>query len=202
MYSAYLSFNYIATSYFINKWFDGVSTKEAITLAGEAMGFPYLIAAVLIPFIGFISDKLGKKPLTLMFSSLLGFIAFLLFITLDPSYGLLFYSLSISICIAVVWPSVTLVVPHQFLGVGLSITISSINLFTSIMPLIVNYVQNRFKYFELTLCFMLILTASGVYVAKLIWKEEKKKNNIMNVQLREDFSIELTNQEISSHSSV
>ena len=66
IYGTSLAFNYIATSFFIKKWFNGVASPEAISVAGEAMGLPFLIAAILIPIFGYISDKYQNRVNLLM----------------------------------------------------------------------------------------------------------------------------------------
>ena len=180
IYGTSLAFNYIATSYFIKKWFNGVASPEAISVAGEAMGLPFLIAAILIPIFGFIGDKYQNRVNLLIISAICGFIAFINFIYISPALGLLCFGSCFSLANSIVAPSISLIIPMEALSIAFSINTSLINLATSIFPLIISYIHSQSKNFDVTLKFFLVTTFTAIILAVLLLFEDKKRKNILN----------------------
>lgn len=180
IYGTSLAFNYVATSYFIKKWFNGVASPEAISVAGEAMGLPFLIAAILIPIFGFIGDKYQNRVNLLIISAICGFIAFINFIYVSPALGLLCFGTCFSLANSIVTPSISLIIPMEALSIAFSLNTSLTNFATSTFPLIISYIHSQSKNFDVTLKFFLVTTFLAIILAILLLFEDKKKKNILN----------------------
>jgi len=79
------------------------------------MSIPFFISAFIIPMMGLITDKIGKRGHFLALSSILGLLSFGLFMIIPPITPIILLGLSFSIFAAVVWPSISLVIPHEIL---------------------------------------------------------------------------------------
>ena len=79
------------------------------------MALPFLISTILIPLIGLLIDKKGKRVKALIFSSFIGVITYIMFITFDPIIPLISLGFSYSIFCAVVWPSFSIIIPKDFI---------------------------------------------------------------------------------------
>ena len=79
------------------------------------MALPFLISSFLIPIVGLIVDKKGKRAKALIFASFIGFITYIMFIVFDPIIPLITLGFSYSIFCAVIWPSFSMVVPKDFI---------------------------------------------------------------------------------------
>lgn len=79
------------------------------------MALPFLISSFLIPLIGLIVDKKGKRAKALIFAAFIGVVTYIMFITFDPIIPLITLGFSYSIFCAVVWPSFSMVIPKDFI---------------------------------------------------------------------------------------
>lgn len=79
------------------------------------MALPFLISSLLIPFIGFLIDKKGKRATALIFSAFIGILTYVLFIFFDPIFPLITLGLSYSIFCGVIWPSFSMIIPRDFI---------------------------------------------------------------------------------------
>lgn len=79
------------------------------------MALPFLISSFLIPLIGILVDKKGKRAKALIFSALIGVVTYIMFITFDPIIPLITLGLSYSIFCAVIWPAFSMVMPKEFI---------------------------------------------------------------------------------------
>ena len=200
IYGSSLAFNYIATSFFIRKWFNGVATAEAISVAGEAMGLPFLIAALLIPIFGFIVDKFQNRANLLLAASTISFLAFFNFIYFSSALGLLFFGTSFSLALSIVGPSIALIVPSNYLSIALSLNLSVSCFATSTFPLIISFIHSNSKNFSITLKFFLITTGIASIIAIFIIREDKVSGYKLNgspdneiKQINKSFAIEEEN---------
>ena len=150
-----MPFNFISTSFFIHSWYKGRSDDEALHKAGEAMGLPFLICAILVPIIGIMIDKYGKRPFTISLASFTVLLAFVFFLLFDPIYGIIMFGISFSIFAAVVWPAITLVVPPKYIGLALGLTTSLQNTSVSLLPLVVAYLYTKTNSYPQTFLFFI-----------------------------------------------
>lgn len=79
------------------------------------MALPFLISSLLIPLIGLLVDKKGKRVKALIFSSIVGILTYVLFITMDPLLPLFTLGLSYSIFCAIIWPSFSIIIPKDLI---------------------------------------------------------------------------------------
>ena len=79
------------------------------------MALPFLISSLLIPLIGLLVDKKGKRASALILAAFVGIITYVMFIFLDPIIPLISLGLAYSIFCAVIWPSFSLIVPKDLI---------------------------------------------------------------------------------------
>lgn len=79
------------------------------------MALPFLISSFLIPLIGIIVDKKGKRAKALIFASFIGVITYIMFISFDPIIPLITLGLSYSIFCAVVWPAFSMIIQKEYI---------------------------------------------------------------------------------------
>jgi len=79
------------------------------------MALPFLISSILIPLIGIIVDKKGKRAKALILSAFVGIITYMMFIFFDPIIPLITLGLSYSIFCSVIWPSFSMVIQKDFI---------------------------------------------------------------------------------------
>jgi MFS-type transporter involved in bile tolerance (Atg22 family) len=84
-------------------------------MVGLAMALPFLISSLLIPFVGLIVDKKGKRVTALIIASFIGIITYVMFITLDPIFPLISLGLAYSIFCSVIWPSFSMIIPKDLI---------------------------------------------------------------------------------------
>jgi len=89
MYGIFLPFNYISSSFFISKWYNNEVTEESLHRAGEAMGIPFLISGFLVPFIGYLVDRYGKRASLMLISAIILLLTFMMFLSINPIYGII-----------------------------------------------------------------------------------------------------------------
>lgn len=180
MYGIFMPFNIISTSFFIHSWYGGIESEEALHRAGEAMGVPFLICSILVPIIGLLIDKYGKRGYALSMSASLAFLSFLLFLNINPIYGLFVFGVSFSIFAAVIWPSLALVVPPSLMGFAFGLTTSLQNGAISLLPLIVIYVFTITGSYSKTLMLFLFNSMIAIFISVIIVMYDLSFNNILH----------------------
>ena len=79
------------------------------------MALPFLISSLLIPIIGLLVDKKGRRVTALIVSAFIGILTYVMFITVDPIFPLISLGLSDSIFCAVIWPSFSMIIPKDLI---------------------------------------------------------------------------------------
>ena len=79
------------------------------------MALPFLISSLLIPIIGLLVDKKGRRVTALIVSAFIGILTYVMFITVDPIFPLISLGLSYSIFCAVIWPSFSMIIPKDLI---------------------------------------------------------------------------------------
>jgi MFS family permease len=94
--------------------------KVTAEYAGFLSSMLTLSAMVLTPIFGFMSDKIGKRSLLMMFGSLLIIPVYLImgYTDLNPIIPMCMMGLAFSLVPAIMWPSVSFVVKASKLGTG------------------------------------------------------------------------------------
>lgn len=59
-------------------------SDEAHHHAGMAMALPFLISTFVVPFLGLLIDRIGKRGYLMLISSILGVLTYVLFILINP----------------------------------------------------------------------------------------------------------------------
>jgi len=180
MYGIFMPFNYISTSFFIHGWYNDEITETNLHKAGEAMALPFLISAFIVPVLSHYIDKYGKRSHYITFAALLTLCTFILFLTIQPLYGLICFGVSFSIFASVVWPSVTVVIPNRLVGLALGLTTSLQNTSMSIFPIIIAHIYNASNNFNYCLLFFMVISIMANILAIFIYKENCKMDNILN----------------------
>ncbi len=113
--------------------------SDAQVQAGTIMSIPYIISAVLSPFLGGFVDKFGFRAVIATISPLALMVVhyFLGFTSVDPVGPLVGQGLAYSCFAAVVWPSVALVIDPRLVGLGYGIVVSIQNSGLAAFPLII-----------------------------------------------------------------
>lgn len=179
MYGIFLPFNYISSSFFIHSWYNDITSDEALKAAGIAMGIPFLISGALVPLMGYIIDLNGKRASLILVSSLLTCFTFILFLSINPIYGIITFGISYSLFAAIIWPAITLVVPNKYVGFALGLTCSLQNLSTSICPIIIAYIFTTYNSYNETLLFFIVLSLMCIGISCWIINIDKQMDHVL-----------------------
>jgi MFS family permease len=132
-------------------WRDGCTKdycdtlSEATLTADEVMSIPYLICAVLSPFLGGVIDRFGRRAMlaTLAPAILIAVHTTLATSNASPIGPLIWQGFSCALISAVLWPSVPLTVPKSLTGTAFGIMSSMQNTGLVVFPLVVAAIHNR-----------------------------------------------------------
>jgi MFS family permease len=82
--------------------------------------------------------------------------------------------------VSVFWPSISLIVPQDYLGIALGFSTSLQNLGLVFFPMIIAYIYTTTLSYEITLLFFIFLLIASVFVSVIIHNEDLKNNNVLN----------------------
>lgn len=117
--------------------------------AGELFGVPYIISAIISPFLGAAIDKFGKRAFLICMSSIMLLIGFGASMMMpechqcyNEMYPLMFTGIGYSIYASAIWGSIPYVVSPNAVGTayGLATSIQNIGLCTA--PALVGYIRD------------------------------------------------------------
>lgn len=102
------------------------------------MSIPYIISAVMCPFIGILIDKYGLRAVIAALGPAILIIvhALLGYSTIGPIGPLVGQGLAYTGFAAVLWPAIPLVVEDRFTGLAFGIATSLLNLGCAVFPLV------------------------------------------------------------------
>lgn len=190
MYGIFMPFNYIASSFFINKLYDNKVTEESLNRAGELMALPFIVSGITVPLIALWIDKYGYRCVLLNISSITICLSFVIMQLYSIIPGLILFGLSFSIFAAVVWPSIALVISEKYVGFALSLTTSMQNLSMSLFPLIVAFIYSKYNRYDYVLSFFTFLSIIAILLSISITKINGDNNGILNKN--EDYFIQIS----------
>jgi MFS family permease len=151
-----------------------------------AMALPFFISSLLVPFIGITVDKMGRRGILMISAALLGVLTYVMFICVSPIYPLITLGLTYSIFASVLWPSLTLVVPKDILGIALGFATSMQNVGLVFIPLIVAFIFTKSQSYDATLMFFVFLLILSLILSVIVQFEDFKNERILhNVQKAE-----------------
>ncbi len=112
-YGSYMPFNFITSGFLTENFFINIPKDEAEKKAGMYMSLPYAISCILVPIIGKIIDKFGKRAYITVLSAFLGIFGFSSFFFLGPIFGFIFIGFSYSLTANVGWNIISIVVNSE-----------------------------------------------------------------------------------------
>lgn len=195
VYGAVLPFNNVAGNLLHEKY--GYSMEEA----GAIMGIPFIISAVMSPFMGSLVDIFGCRAILLASTSLLLAIAHSLiaFTLITPYVPLVLLGVSYSIYASAMWPSVAYVVEQRLLGTAYGIVTAVQNAGLAVFPLIIGAIKDKTGTYKYPEIFFLSITLMGFVVALWLNYEDYFSGGTLNsVRLTEKVRI-VDYEEISQH---
>ncbi|EGR34415.1 major facilitator superfamily domain protein [Ichthyophthirius multifiliis] len=176
----------------------GLSSDKASNL----MSLPYLIAAGCTPFAGLLVDKVGKRGLLLIITSVLMITSHLTMLIMpqcgngDPNcqqytflFPLVLFGIFYSFYAAVLWPCIPLVVPEKIVGTAFGITNSLQNGGLALGPIIVGLIIDHTKhkmneYFWMEI-FFIIFGGLCLIINITIYWIDIKGNKVLDLAFKE-----------------
>ena len=154
-----------------------------------AMALPFLISALLVPFLGFLVDRIGKRGHLMIISAVIGVITYILFIFVNPIVPLItlgkrifnLIGFTYSLFVSVVWPSISLIVPEDYIGIALGFTMSLQNFGLVFFPMIIAHIYSSTKSYDVTLLFFLFLMIVSCVLAVFIYVEDSITSNVLRM---------------------
>jgi len=123
--------------------------------AGYLFGVPYIIGAVLSPFLGFAIDKVGKRALMICLSSFILIVAYgssMMMPECDRCYNelypLVLTGLGYSIYAAAIWGSIPYIVKPSAVGTAFGIATAIQNIGLVIAPTLVGMIKDNTKQYD------------------------------------------------------
>ena len=183
--SSVFCFSYIASGYLQDRFgYDSVT-------AGSVLSIASIISIIFCPIIGIIVDKIGKRGLFLIASSVLVIIFHvLLLFTSDsdrPFLPILYFTLlgiGYSIHLAVFWAAFTYIINPKIIGTALGGVYASGNIALVIFPIVTGVIQENTQrdhgYYWVSV-FLLVLAIIGLIAALFIYVYDLQHNSILNM---------------------
>lgn len=178
LYGAFLPFNYIAAGFFTEIYFVGMDRFEAQHKAGIYMSIPFFISGFLIPVFGIIIDKYGKRAYLAMAASICGFISFTFFYFAPPIISLILLGCTYSIFASIIWPSISIVVKKNNVGLAYGVTTAIQNFGLVIFPMIVASIFSSTKNYYSTLTFFIFMMIISIVLSMMLIGENYKMGSI------------------------
>ena len=142
--------------------------KKATEKSARVMSIPYLLSAILSPFLGFVVDKIGCRAVIALFASVLLIVVHVVLAVTrcSPILPLVGQGFAYSMYAAVIWPSVPLVVPQKYTGTAFGVITSVQNIGLVTFPLMVAAIYNNSheQYIPNVEYFFVICASLGVLV--------------------------------------
>ncbi|EGR31964.1 major facilitator superfamily protein, putative, partial [Ichthyophthirius multifiliis] len=180
LYVEVITFNTFSSSILIELWLPQDNTLEKNQeLAGEMMSIPYLMASFLFPLFGFICDKYGQRINLLIVASLLCLTSFIIFPILYPVISLSILGLSYAMFGAVIWPTISYIIPQKRLGIGYGVMNSIQNFGTGIMPLVIAFIEINGNSMSVIFTFISISIIS-VYLSIVVQRIDSRQKISLN----------------------
>jgi MFS family permease len=154
-----------------------------------AMALPFLISAFVVPFLGFLVDRIGKRGHLMIISAVIGVITYILFIFANPIVALVTLGNSIfnligftySLFVSVVWPSINLIVPEDYIGIALGFTMSLQNFGLVFFPMIIAHIYSSTKSYDIALLFFIFVMIVSCVLAIFIYVEDSITSNVLRM---------------------
>jgi MFS family permease len=154
-----------------------------------AMALPFLISAFVVPFLGFLVDRIGKRGHLMIISAVIGVITYVLFIFANPIVALVTLGNSIfnligftySLFVSVVWPSINLIVPEDYIGIALGFTMSLQNFGLVFFPMIIAHIYSSTKSYDIALLFFIFVMIVSCVLAIFIYVEDSITSNVLRM---------------------
>ncbi|KAL7535563.1 hypothetical protein ACHAXR_006570 [Thalassiosira sp. AJA248-18] len=173
--------------------------NDATEHAGRVMSIPYLISALSSPLLGHLVDRIGRRAQIAVLSSCLLFGVHLTLALSDssPIGPMLGQGIAYSLYAAVLWPSVPLTVPKQYVGTAFGVITSIQNIGLALFPLMIATIYNASgrRYIpNVEFFFMSCATAGilvGIFLNRLDRRRYGSKLNKAPIQEAEEETIEV-----------
>lgn len=154
--------------------------------AGTFYALPYIISGVMSPILGFVIDKIGKRALFIMFSSVFILLACIITMLIPPAdpgnpqylvlIPLILLGLGYSVYAAALWGCIPYTVPARLIGTAYGLTTAVQNIGLTISPLISSVCLNTTKqqgYFWLMMYFSM-LAIVGIFLNVWLYMDDIK----------------------------
>lgn len=137
LYGGFLPFNNIEAGFLTKTYFRDYTKEEASAKAGLYMAVPFFIGAFLVPVLGYIIDKIGKRAYFMCIASFSGLLCFSMFYFLPPIIPIITLGVTYSLFAVVIWPAIALVVDKRLVGLAYGLTTSIQNFGLALFPVVV-----------------------------------------------------------------
>ena len=168
------------------------------------MSIPYILSALLAPFLGGCSDKYGRRTVLAVTAPFMLAIVHLVlgYTTINPAAPLIGQGVAYAVFASVIWPSVPLVEP-RCTGTAYGVMTAIQNIGLACFPIVIAVLHNEsgHKYIPNCELFFSILALFGLSVGLLVRAKDKKYGGILN-KASEDFGSQpISHSELSNKDS-
>jgi len=81
----------------------------------------------------------------------------------------------------VIWPSISLIVPEDYIGIALGFTVSLQNFGLVFFPMIVAHIYSTLKSYDITLLFFIFVMILSCVMSILIYVEDSMNSNVLRM---------------------
>mmetsp|Transcript_2453 Transcript_2453/g.3398 ORF Transcript_2453/g.3398 Transcript_2453/m.3398 type:complete len:667 (-) Transcript_2453:2357-4357(-) len=167
-----------------NFWRSGCSRDfceaqfQATEKASRIMSIPYIVSAIMSPFLGHVVDQIGYRSILITLSPVLLVIVHTIlgFSSMSPIFPLILQGIAFSIFAAVIWPSVPLCVEQRYVGIAFGLMSAFQNVGLTLFPIFVAdlHQTGADRYIPDVEILFIILALKAVFSGGfLIWKDTK-----------------------------
>ncbi len=128
----------------------------------------------------------------MIISGFMGVLTYVFFIIVNPilplvTLGKIKYNLigfTYSLFVSVFWPSISLIVPQDYIGIALGFTTSLQNFGLVFFPMIIAYIYTTTQSYDITLLFFIFLLIIATVLAVCVHFEDCQNGNVLNSVLK------------------
>ena len=152
------------------------------------MTLPYLVSAIAMPFVGYLSDRSGKRPLMMCILGFLNFLGHLIEILHPPCNKCwtsiipqVIYGFCITFYICILFGIVPYLVEAKKIGTAYGIVTCFQNIGTTVLPLLVSVVSDHTGHSNtyVQLCFLGVAALSMATKFALIRWDQVARNGLL-----------------------
>lgn len=183
LFTGILSFNNIAASYILNKWFSALPLQTAEIQASNYVSLMWLTTVIGGPLVGCLVDEYGVRTRLAMIAAVILGVGQLSMIVFYPTIPVVLIGVAYSIGYAAIGPSVAYLTDAEDLGRANGILYSLQNFGFFIVPYFVATLKNSYGTYDSSQVFLAAFAGVALYFGYKSYMENTQKGHVLELRI-------------------